>query len=240
MKEISLTANPREGSGKGNSRRNRQEGVIPAVIYGPELKEPLNVTVAERDFRAAMRAASGTSSLFSVTVNGTNRKAILREVQRHKVTSRVLHVDFHAVSMTKPLHIKVAIHFVGTPVGVKTDGGIMQTTRREIEVSCLPTKIPEYVEVDVSNLKIGDSIHVRDVQIPDATILEDAATTLVVVTAPTIIKVETPAEAVAADAAAVPGAAPAAGAVPATAQKAPAGDEKAAAPEKGKEAPKKK
>jgi large subunit ribosomal protein L25 len=125
-------------------------------------------------------------------------------MQRDPVTSRVLHIDFHAISMNKPIHVAIPIHFVGTPVGVKVDGGIMQATMREIEISCLPINIPEHLEVNVAELRIGDSIHVGNVSIPNATILADAQRTIVVISAPTIIKAE--AAAVEAEAAAVEGA----------------------------------
>jgi len=198
MREIPITLQRRHEIGKGVARQIRMAGKIPGVVYGPET-EPISVSVEEREFRSAMRHAT-TSSLLNLTLDGKETKAVLRELQRDPVTSRVLHIDFHAISMNKPIHVAIPIHFVGTPVGVKVDGGIMQATMREIEISCLPVNIPEHLEVNVSELRIGDSIHVRDVTVPDATILADAQRTVVVISAPTIIK----AEAVAAEAEAVP------------------------------------
>jgi large subunit ribosomal protein L25 len=202
MREIPITVQRRHDIGKGVARQTRMAGKIPGVVYGPET-EPIPVSVEEREFRTAMRHAS-SGSILNLNMDGKETKAVLREMQRDPVTSRVLHVDFHAISMNKPIHVAIPIHFVGTPVGVKVDGGIMQATMREIEISCLPVNIPEHLEVDVSELRIGDSIHVGKVSIPNATILADAQRTIVVISAPTVIKAE--AAAVEAEAAAVEGA----------------------------------
>ncbi len=190
MKEIALTASPRTAIGKGSAHRTRAAGNIPAVVYGPEI-DPLPVTVTEQAFRAAVKSAGG-SAIFNLQVDGKSSKVIIRELQRDPVTSRIIHIDFHAISMTKPLHLSIPIHFVGTARGVKTEGGIMQTVMRELEISCLPTDIPEHVEVDVTNLGIGGSIHVRDLSIPKAQVLSEPQSTVVVISAPTIMKVEVP------------------------------------------------
>ncbi len=187
MKEVTLTATPRTSTGKGAARRVRMAGGIPAVVYGPEI-EPFAISVDERAFHKAAKSVVGGSALIDLEVDGKKNKVIIRDVQRDPVTSRIVHLDFHAVSMKKPIHISIPIRFVGTPRGVKTDGGIMQTTMREVEISCLPSKIPEHVEVDVTDLGIGDSIHVGDLSIPDAQILSEAQRTIVVISAPTVMK----------------------------------------------------
>ncbi len=188
MKEIAIAATARTDTGKGPARRSRRDGNIPAVVYGPEI-EPMVVAVPEREFRAAMKAAH-TSSILNLNVDGKENRVILRDLQRDPVTNKVVHMDFHAISMTKPINVALPISFVGTPVGVKTDGGIMQATMRELEISCLPTNIPEVFEVDVSELGIGDSIHVRDLELPDVEILTPERRTVVVISAPTVIKSE--------------------------------------------------
>ncbi len=186
MKEVLLSAMTRSGTGKGPARRVRMAGGIPAVVYGPEI-EPEPIAVNERDFRAVMKTAT-SSTIFTLDVNGKKNKVVLRDIQRDPVTSKVVHLDFHAVSMSKPINIFVPITFVGTPRGVKTDGGIMQTTMRELEISCLPSDIPEQVEVDVTDLGIGESIHVGDINIPNATIAAEKDRTVVVISAPTVVK----------------------------------------------------
>ena len=127
-----------------------------------------------------------------MNIDGKENKVILRELQRDPGTSRVLHVDFHAISMNKAIHISVPIHFMGLSEGVKNEGGIMQTTMRELEVSCLPSNIPEHFEIDVTNLRIGESIHVKEVSIPNAEIISEKQRTIVVISAPTVMKVEEP------------------------------------------------
>jgi large subunit ribosomal protein L25 len=195
MREIPLAATLRTGTGKGVARQARMAGKIPGVVYGPETT-PTPVSVDEHAFRMAMKSAT-RSSILNLQVDGKESKVLVREIQRHPVTSKVTHIDFHAISMTKPIHVSIPINFVGTPVGVKVDGGIMQATMREIEISCLPVDIPEHFEVDVSELGIGDAIHVGTLQIPKATILGSSDRTVVVISAPTIIKAavaEVPAE----------------------------------------------
>lgn len=187
MKAVELTATRRTGTGKGVARQTRMTGNIPGVVYGPEI-EPISVVVAEKDLRAAVKEASSISALFDLDVDGSKNKVIIREVQRDPVTSRVTHVDFHAISMTKPINVTVPINFTGTAFGVQSEGGILQTTLRELEISCLATDIPESIDVDVTELNIGDSIHVRDLDLGNVNILTDEQRTLVVVAAPTIVK----------------------------------------------------
>ena len=186
MKQISLTASPRQETGKGAARRVRAQGMIPGIVYGPTVA-PINVAVTEADLRTAMRAQSGGISILDLDVAGTKQKVLLREVQRDPVTSHVVHVDFHAISMDKPINISVPINFVGSPIGMK-EGGIQQIIMRELDISCLPANIPEHVEVDVTNLAIGESIHVRDLNIPDVEILAEERRTVVVISAPTVVK----------------------------------------------------
>lgn len=216
MKEITITASPRQSGGKGFARRVRIAGNIPGVVYGPET-QPSAIAVSEREFRTALKTAGGVhGSIFTLNVDGRQSKVIVREIQRDPLTSRVTHIDFHAISMNKPIHIEIPINFTGIAKGVKSEGGIMQVVMRDIEIACLPVNIPEHFEVDVSELGIGDSIHVRNLAIPNAEILADPSNVVVVISAPTIIKVETPvaeaavtAEGEVAEGAAVEGAAPA-------------------------------
>jgi large subunit ribosomal protein L25 len=229
MKDISITASSRQAGGKGMARRTRGAGNIPGVVYGPEVK-PMSITLSEREFRNALKTAGGThGSIFTLNVDGQASKVIVREVQRDPITSRLIHVDFHAISMNKPIKIEIPINLTGISKGVKSEGGIMQILMRDLEISCLPVNIPEHFEIDVSELGIGDSIHVRNLSIPNVDILSEPSNVVVVIVAPTIIKAEaTTAEAaLAAEGEAAEGA-PAAGAAPAEAGK------------EGKEAPGKK
>ena len=187
MKEVVLAVSSREGTGKGPARRVRMSGNIPAVIYGPQTK-PKPVQVNLREFHSAWKTGGGSSAIYNLDLSGKTKKVLIRELQRDPVTSEIVHVDFHAISMSKPIHLSVPIRFIGTPVGVKTDGGIMQTTMREFEIACLPTDIPEHIDIEVESLHIGESIHVRDIKIEKAKILDEEQRTIVVISAPTVMK----------------------------------------------------
>ena len=189
MKEIALTAVIRVANGKGAAHRTRSEGNIPAIIYGPEI-DPISIAVNEKEIRTAMKNAS-SSSIINLNVDGKENRVVLREIQRDPITSKVTHLDFHAISMTRPIKVSVPIILVGTPIGVKTDGGIMQTTLRELDISCLPGDIPDQIEVDVSELSIGESVHVNELELDKVTILTELQRTIVVISAPTVVKAAT-------------------------------------------------
>jgi len=182
-----MTAVSREAGTKGMARRCRMNGNIPAVVYGPEIA-PFPVAVDRKEFRLAVKTAGGTNSIFDLDVEGNHRSVVIRDVQVDPVTSMIVHLDFHAISMTKPIQVSIPVKFVGIPRGVKTDGGIMQTIIRELDISCLPADLPEGVEVDVEDLGIGDSIHVSEMSIDNVTIRTEARRTVVTIAAPTVIK----------------------------------------------------
>ncbi|MBN1211908.1 MAG: 50S ribosomal protein L25 [candidate division Zixibacteria bacterium] len=188
MKEISLTANLRNERGKGSARRTRSEGKIPGIVYGPEI-DPVSIAIDEKVFRSAIKlSTSGT--IFNLDVDGKENKVVVRDIQRDPVTSRVIHVDFHAISMNRPINIAIPIKFIGIPRGVKTDGGIMNAPMRELEISCLPVNIPDALEIDVTDLGIGDSVHVKDLSIENVEILAEPQRTVVVISSPTVMKAE--------------------------------------------------
>jgi large subunit ribosomal protein L25 len=186
MREIPLSAQKRETSGKGPARRNRESGVIPGIVYGPEI-ESFSVAVNEKDLHRALKRAGTTSFIYNLSVNGSENKVVLREIQRDPITSEIMHIDFHAISMNKPLYISIPITFTGTPEGVKSEGGIMQVAMRHLEISCLPKDIPEIIEVNVEELNIGDAIHVSDIELENVDILDSEQRTIVVIAAPTVV-----------------------------------------------------
>ncbi len=189
MKEVVLKVRPREKRGKEYAKKLRKNGFIPAVVYGPETPSvPLEIET--HSFSALLRGGLAENILITLTMGDQKdggRKVLIREIQRDPVKGNVLHVDFHEISLTKKLTIQVPIHLVGTPEGVK-DGGILQHVLRELEIECLPTAIPEKIEVDVGNLKIGDSIHVADVKLEKVEILSDPQSSIVTVVPPTVFK----------------------------------------------------
>lgn len=166
METIVLTVEPRSDSGKGNAGRLRRQGRVPAVFYGPG-KAALSVSLDAREFHFKIANLEGSHliQLASSQPELQDKIAILREVQRHPLTSRLVHVDFLEVDESKPLQVLVALHFVGKAEGVVV-GGQMQPMMREIMVECLPREIPEFLEVDVTHLKIHDSIHISGVNLP--------------------------------------------------------------------------
>jgi len=189
MKEIVLRARARTESGKEYARKLRRNGFVPAVLYGPET-ETRHLEVETKTFLALVRGGLGENVIVNLLLDATEkgkRKVLVREVQRDPVTGDILHVDFHQISLTKKLTIEIPIHLIGTPEGV-ADGGIMQHALRELQIECLPTAIPEKIEVDVSHLKIGDSVHVGDVTVENAEILSDSKSSIVSVVPPTVFK----------------------------------------------------
>lgn len=196
MKELNLTVDKRDETGKGINRRLRQAGDIPAVVYGPET-EPIPVTVNYQKLYRLMRDVpmSTIINLDIVGVDAPARKVLIRDLQKDPVSGELLHIDFHHIPMDKPITLTVPIRTTGIPVGVKMFGGIVEHIRREIDISCLPSDIPGDVEVDISELNVGDSIHVADVELKNVTIMTDPERTLVTVVAPTVIKAAEVAEA---------------------------------------------
>jgi len=189
MKEVELKARPREKVGKQYAKKLRRSGFIPAVVYGPETPT-LPLEIESRSFNALLREGISENVIITLSVDGQKngkRKVLIREIQRDPVKGDILHVDFHQISLTKKLTLEVPIHLVGEPVGVK-EGGILQHVLRMLEVECLPTAIPDKIEIDVSNLKIGDSIHVGDIRVENVEILSDPKSSIVSVVPPTVFK----------------------------------------------------
>jgi len=180
---VSITATAREASGKGAARQTRFAGKVPAVIYGHgRATQPLSL-----DAKALEMALSGVepaSTLFEVTVDGKKTRALIREIQRHPIRPDVIHVDFYEIHADEKVKLKVPVHLVGTPEGVRNGGGVLDQVMREVEIEVLPEHIPERVELDVSALLIGHSVHVSNLSIPNATILVAPELTLATVVPP--------------------------------------------------------
>ena len=166
-KQVKLTAEPRTNVGRSSVRKLRARGLIPAVIYGGNDK-PQPLQVATREINAMMSHASGENVLVELEIAGekSNRAALVQEVQHSPVRGDIVHVDFHAISMDQMIQAEVPLEPTGTPVGVKTFGGLLEQSLRALAIECLPGDLPDRITVDVSQLNIGDSIHVRDIQFP--------------------------------------------------------------------------
>ena len=188
---VSITATPREASGKGAARQTRFAGKVPAVIYGHgRATQPLSLDA--KALEMALAGVEPASTLFEVTVDGKKTRALIREIQRHPVRPDVIHVDFYEIHADEKVKLKVPVHLVGTPEGVRNGGGVLDQVTREVEIEVLPEHIPDRVELDVTALKIGDSLHVRDLTIANAAILTGADLTIAVVVPPRAEEVVAP------------------------------------------------
>jgi len=187
MEQIQLEAFIRKQTGKGPARTMRRNGNVPAVFYGPET-QPLLLYIRKLDLEKVFKKQAGENILFQLQIKGgeqdLSKTAMIKELQRNPVSRAYLHTDFFEISLTKELDVEVGIRVVGKSPGVEK-GGILQEVSRELAIRCLPITIPDHIEVDVSSLEIGDSIHVRDLQLaPGIKILTDPLVTIVNVVPP--------------------------------------------------------
>ena len=166
-KQVKLKAERRSATGRSAARKLKARGVVPAVIYGAKDK-PQPLQLSERDVNAMLSHASGENILVELEIDGdqSGRLALVQEIQHSPVRGDVLHVDFHAVSMDEKIHAEVPVETIGTANGVKNFGGLLEQNLRALAIECLPRDLPDRIVVDVSALNIGDSIHVRDLQLP--------------------------------------------------------------------------
>jgi large subunit ribosomal protein L25 len=203
MEEITLGVETRDGRGKGASRRLRRTGKVPGIFYGPK-STATPIAVDRKDFAAHVANLEGSHLIrFESSVADLQKRvALVREVQHHPVNGGILHVDFYEVDLTQRLTVTVPLHFVGKAKGV-ADGGILQPIVREMEVECLPTDIPQYIEVDVTALLIHDVVHLADVPMPpNVTAVVETNEAVVSVLPPTVEEVKAATEGAAEGAAA--------------------------------------
>ena len=164
MRELSI--HKREGVGKGQAKRLRRAGQVPAILYG--VTQPVNVAVAPRDIYRLIHGREGSTQLLRVSFadSGESRMAIIRHIQYDPVSEDLVHVDLQEVAMDRPIQVSVAVHHVGDAIGVKDTSGILEMILREVQVSCLPANIPQVLEADVTSLTIGDVLTVKDLNAP--------------------------------------------------------------------------
>jgi large subunit ribosomal protein L25 len=167
MKQIILNAIKREKTGKEVNKKLRKQGLIPAIIYGPRF-QPLPIAVKSSELESALIKHKGETILFNLQLaDGEPSKiqAILKEYQTHPVTDKIIHIDFLAIHEKETITIDVPLEFIGKPVGIGK-GGILEILLHELTVECLPSDIPDKIIVDISNLDIGDVLHVKDIKVP--------------------------------------------------------------------------
>jgi large subunit ribosomal protein L25 len=184
MSTATLSATRRSGTGKGNARSLRREGQIPAVIYG-HARESQPLAIAERDLEKLLSHISADNTVVEITVDGGTSRALIREIQRHPFKRAILHVDFQELVAGEKMTVRVPLRLVGTPVGVRLGGGIVDQPLRELTISVDPANMPSQIDVDITDLELGDSIHVNGVKVPDGvTVLDEPGAAVVVIATP--------------------------------------------------------
>ena len=162
--EATLAAAKRDGRGKNEARRLRRAGQVPAVVYGGETREGLPITVDPKALLRILHSESGVNTLIGLTVDGGKSSQVLvKEFQLAPIGSELLHVDFYRLALDKAITVTVPVTLTGEPAGVKQQGGLLDFVQRDVQVECMPKEIPEHIEVDVSELMIGQGVRLRDV-----------------------------------------------------------------------------
>ncbi len=169
-KQVKLSAQTRPHAGRSAVKKLKAQGVVPAVIYGGKDK-PQTLQVSSREINTLLSRAVGENILVDLEINDAgktvNRLALIQEIQHAPLGGAILHVDFHAVAQNEMLHANIPVEAIGEAIGVRSYGGILEQNMRSIEVTCLPKDLPEIIRVDVSNLNIGDSIHIKQIALPE-------------------------------------------------------------------------
>src|SRR6266571_1002895 len=152
---VSLSASPRQATGKGAARQARFRGRVPAVIYGHG-RDTQPLELEAKALEKALQGVEPASTIIDLAVDGKTVKTLIREIQRHPIRTDIIHVDFYEIHATEKVKLKVPVHLVGNPDGVRNAGGVLDQVTREVEIEVLPENIPDRVELDVTALKVGE------------------------------------------------------------------------------------
>ncbi len=182
MDVITIEAQPRK-TGKSAARAARRKGLVPGIIYGHHV-EPVAFQVPELALRPLIHTQE--SHRVALTVDGKRFDCILKDIDFHPVTDRPIHVDFQVLRAGEKITLNVPVHYIGAPIGQVEQGGDTNIIVHELTISCLPKDIPTAIEVDVTRLSIGESIHLADINVPNVTFLDPPDKTLVTVLAPRV------------------------------------------------------
>jgi len=165
---ITLNAEPRTDLGKGASRRLRRSGLVPAVIYGAN-SDPASLTLQHKQIIHELENESIYTQIIDLKIDKQTEEVILRDLQRHPFKQMILHADFMRIDKKKPIHVTVPVHTLNADIchGVKIEGGMLTHLTTEIEIVCLPKNLPEYLEIDATELHLGDSLHLTDIVMPE-------------------------------------------------------------------------
>ena len=196
MASAQLNASSRANVGKGAARTLRRDGKIPAVIYG-HARDPQPLAVDQRELERLLSHIAAESTVIELSFDGAMARTLIREIQRHPFKRQILHVDFQELVAGEKVTVNVPILLVGVPDGVRNEGGILDQTMRELAIHVDPADIPNHIDVDVTSLTIGRSVHVSDLTLPEGVeVLDDEDATICVVSAPRAVVEEVPVEAV--------------------------------------------
>jgi large subunit ribosomal protein L25 len=196
MDQKTLTAQGRKVFGSADSRRQRRNGKIPAVIYGH--KQPVGLLIDAHEFNTKFMTIS-ESTIINLQVDGKSHDVLIRDYQEDAISGTITHVDFYEIERGKALRTNVGLHLSGTAVGIR-EGGILESFVHELEVECLPKDLPESIDVDITNLEIGHSVHVRDLQAPSGVEILNPLDQVICAVAYKRVEVEEAAEGVAEEA----------------------------------------
>jgi len=193
MANATLTANSRAETGKGAARKIRQAGNIPAVIYGHN-REPQSLVLNSRETEKLVKSISIKSTVIELAIDGKTARTLIREIQRHPFKRTILHMDFQELVAGETVTVKCPIVYVGTPEGVRLEGGMLDQIMHELTIEVDPGNIPNHIDVDVSGVKLGKSLHVSDLTLPAGIkVMDDAGSTVCVVAQPKV-QAEVPAD----------------------------------------------
>ncbi len=189
MVTMRINAKIRTKTGKGPARKIRSAGKLPAIFYGPEIN-PITLSVDYMQLEKMLKGKSAENIIFDLRIDsdekGRSKKVMIKEIQRDPVTREYLHVDLYEIAMGKEIEADIPVHLINIPIGV-TNGGILQHIRRVLGVSCMPEDLVDKIDIDVSALDIGQSLHIGDISFPPGLkSMEDENLTIATVVAPTI------------------------------------------------------
>ena len=193
MASATLSAEVRTDRGKGVARKLRAAGRVPGVVYGHG-REPQSLSLVARDLDKLLSSIAAGSTVIELTLGRATTKTLIREIQRHPFKKQVLHIDFMELVAGEKVIVDIPLVFVGIPEGVRLSGALLEQIVHSIEVNVDPSNIPNHIDVDVTNLAMGHSLHVRDLVLPEGLeVLTDEDTTICAVIAPRAVLEETPA-----------------------------------------------
>ncbi len=176
-KEYKLEVEKRDSTKKSDLKKYRKDGKIPGVYYSYDSKESINFLISQSEINQALKS---DANIFAINVGGQNRNVLFKSVQYHPVTDKMIHIDLYGVDMKKAVVVKVPLEITGDAVGIREEGGILNQVSQDIEVKCLPMDIPNIIEVDISNLSIGDTISSGEISLGDELELISAEDMLIV------------------------------------------------------------